>query len=162
MNKPYIYIYSLPFVTPSHLGPHSALSRVPSMGDLIIFKVTCIMFNTMLLVFITIKCSNLVVILNNLDLMCFKKHFTVCNIRLKVYIIFGLRILFQWLCSNDIIKDLAQKLTLKQHILKHYKHILKLSSFYITVMNAIIYWWLPKQLSKMKWMNQEKYKIIYN
>ena len=27
MNKPYIYIYSLPFVIPSHLGHQSALSR---------------------------------------------------------------------------------------------------------------------------------------
>ena len=46
----------------------SALNRVPWMGDFIIFKVTCIMFKMMLLVFIIIKCSNLVVILNNLDL----------------------------------------------------------------------------------------------
>ena len=29
MNQPYVYVYPLPFGFPSHLSPHSALSRVP-------------------------------------------------------------------------------------------------------------------------------------
>ena len=38
MNQPYIYIYPLPFGFPSHLGHHSALSRVPCAAQQVIIS----------------------------------------------------------------------------------------------------------------------------